>query len=77
MPKPIMASPPIEEIAECWAERARAAYCRGDTSWALECARKAVAAHERFGNSEAIEPQAIAACRLLIKQYHIPLDTTQ
>jgi hypothetical protein len=65
--QPVRATPPLSEIADRWAQRAKTAWEGGQVDKAIVAARKAVDAHERFGSKAAVEPQAIAACRRLIE----------
>jgi hypothetical protein len=58
--------PPIDELAVTWAAQAKDAWQAGDRERARECARKAIAAHERFGSKKVAEPQIVAACRRLL-----------
>lgn len=60
--------PPLDEVGLSWANRARSAWRCGTLETALECARRAIAAHDRFGSKSAPEPQIIAACRVLVKR---------
>ncbi len=61
----LAAFPPLSQLACAWAEDAMDHKRAGRHGRAMDAARKAIEAHERFGDGE--EPAGVKACREMVR----------